>query len=115
MYITNNSCIKLLPSERNHNPTPRLNIFRTLIGERIRKAPGKRQWQYDINIFFHYEDKDNANREQNKMNPFIFYAKMQFISALEQRYKAEKRMKSELKGSIDYFKQKRGLTQIYTD
>ena len=47
------------------------------------------------------------------MNPFLFYAKMQFISALEQRYKAEKRMKSELKGSIDYFKQKRGLTQIY--
>ena len=46
------------------------------------------------------------------MNPFLFYAKMQFISALEQRYKTEKRMKSELKGSIDYFKQKRGLTQI---
>ncbi|GFZ38049.1 hypothetical protein BANORC5_00840 [Bacteroides nordii] len=49
------------------------------------------------------------------MNPFLFYAKMQFISALEQRYKAEKRMKSELKDSIDYFKQKRGLTQIYAD
>lgn len=66
-------------------------------------------------MFVKMRCKDNANREQNKMNPFLFYAKMQFISALEQRYKAEKRMKSELKGSIDYFKQKRGLTQIYAD
>ena len=49
-------------------------------------------------MFVKMRCKDNANREQNKMNPFLFYAKMQFISALEQRYKAEKRMKSELKG-----------------
>ena len=27
--------------------------------------------------------KDNANREQNKMNPFIFYAGVQFIFAFD--------------------------------
>ena len=30
--------------------------------------------------------KDNASREQNKMNTFIFYAEAQLISALRQKY-----------------------------
>lgn len=30
---------------------------------------------------FEISCKDNANREQNKMNEFIFYAKMQLIFA----------------------------------
>lgn len=29
--------------------------------------------------------KDNANREQNKMNSFIFYAEMRLSSLLRQR------------------------------
>jgi len=32
-------------------------------------------------IFFFFYHKDNANREQDKMNSFIFYAEVQLIFA----------------------------------
>ena len=36
-------------------------------------------------MWFRFVGKDNANREQNKMNGFIFYAEVQLIFALGQR------------------------------